>query len=322
MKPQQIAVLVVAATIGLMLFLLFVYGRPRRTEQEPLPANFHRGDPDNVLETSRLAKIQTWGFASALFIAGFMSIYFVQEPFREAHWERKFLRESVERGEFEFGVESANCASCHGPKGEGAFAFTDPAWPAPPLNNEFHRYTRQDIRRIIEMGRPGTPMPAWGVAFGGPLNDQRIDDILNYLESIQVPAEEKYELPAGLADGRAIYAQKCAVCHGPDARGQALGRPLPTFYAADLTTEFHRLGVKVLQERIMVKDPALDAARARQLALARPLPEIMAAGEEAAKSTVEKGRANTPMPAWKNRITDDQIAAVVAYLRSIQRVPS
>lgn len=302
-----------------MLVLLFVYGRPRRATQEPMPANFSRGDPDEILEKSRLARIQTWGLASAIFCAGFLTIYFVIEPFREAQWEQKFQDESIARGKEEFGPDGINCAQCHGAEGEGGFAATDASWPAPPVNNEIHRYTRTEIRRIIEAGRPGTPMPAWGIAFGGPLNDQRLDDVVNFLESIKVDEKDKYELPASVTDGKAVFDQKCAQCHGPAARGQALGKPFPTFYAPDLTTEFYRMGVKVLQENAMAKDPTLTADVARAQAAAKPMAEILAEGEKAARNTIEKGRQNTPMPGWENRITEQHIDAVIGYLRSIQR---
>lgn len=323
MRPQQLAVLVVVATLGLLVVLLLVYGRPRRSAQEPPPANFAKGDPDSVLEGSRLQKILIWGLASALFIAGFLVLYSLVEPFREARWTNKFQNESVERGHFEFNPAAfpgnnsgANCAACHGPQAQGGFASTDPSWPAPPLNNVLSRYTKTEVTRIIKMGRPGTPMPTWGVEFGGPLNDQKVDDVVNYLESIQVAPEAKWELPQTVADGPQVFSQKCAVCHGPNAGGQAMGRPLPSFYAPDLTTEFYRLGSKVLAERSKARgDTSFDIK-------AVPVPQIMAAGEEAARNTIVKGRPNTPMPSWQNRIRPEQIDAVVAWLKSIQRMPS
>lgn len=324
MNPQTIAIVVVAATLGLLLVLTFAYGRPRRSQQEALPPNFSKGDPDSVLEHSRLGRIGAWGLASAIFITGFFSVYWVIEPFRESQWDAKFLKESIDRGKHEYEVDAA-CNRCHGPDGGGGYASTDTTWPAPQLNNEFGRYTRAEIRRIVEQGRPGTPMPAWGIAFGGPLNDQRLDDVMNYLESIQT-ADKEGVFPPEMADtemdGRKVYDTKCKDCHGPDARGQALGKPLPTFYAPDLTTSFYRLGLKVIQERLQAKDPALRVDDAKTQARARPMNEILTAGEEAARSTIEKGRPNTPMPAWKNRIGPKQIEAVVVYLRSIQRQPA
>ncbi|HYZ93159.1 MAG TPA: c-type cytochrome [Actinomycetota bacterium] len=339
MKPQQIAVLVVAATLGLLVVLLVLYGRPRRSAKEGMPPNFSRGDPDSVLEGPRLARVQVWGVASAIFITGFLVVYFVAEPFREVSYAKKFLNASVERGEHEFrpdaskGQTGANCAQCHGPDGEGGFAATDANWPAPPLNNIFARYPKEDIKRIITMGRPGTPMPSWGIEFGGPLNEQKIDDIVNFVESLQLPASKKWELPTSMRSGREVFARKCAVCHGNDAKGQGLGQPLPTFFAPDLTTEFYRLGLKVKREEIALDlknqllarhadrtDPTTEEI---QRALdAVPPGEILKSGRKAAENTIMLGRQNTPMPAWQNRLRPEHIKAVLDYIASIQVSPS
>jgi len=335
LRPQQIAVLVVAATLGLLVVLLLLYGRPRRSREEPLPTNFSRGDPDSILEGPRLARMQVWGVASTIMIAGFLTVYFVVEPFRESSYGKKFLSASVTRGEHEFrpeGGSGANCAQCHGPGGEGGFAATDPNWPAPPLNNIFARFPRADIKRIIEMGRPGTPMPSWAVEFGGPLNDQKVEDIVNFVESIQVSDDERYELPQDITSGEEVFSRKCAVCHGTNAQGQGMGQPLPTFFAPDLTTEFYRLGLKVKREEITREirnrllaehadstDPEPEDIQ-RELDATSP-DEILEAGEEAARNTIMIGRPNTPMPAWANRLRPEQIDAVVRFLASRQEVP-
>ena len=339
MKPQQIAILVVVATIGLLLLLLLLYGRPRRSKQEGLPTNFSRGDPDSILEGSRLIKVQVWGVASAIFITGFLTVYFVIEPFREAAYGKKFLTASITRGEHEFkpntaeGQTGANCAQCHGANAEGGFAATDPSWPAPPLNNVFARYTRDEILRIVRMGRAGTPMPSWGIEFGGPLNEQKVEDIVNYIESVQVAEDKHWELPADVKSGREVFARKCAVCHGDNAKGQAMGQPLPTFFAPDLTTEFYRLGLKV--KRVEITTEMRNAALARHADNPDPTDEqvqarldavsdadIMKAGEEAARNTILKGRPNTPMPAWQNRLREEQIEAIIDYLRGLQTTTS
>jgi len=338
MRPQQVAVVVVLATLGLLVVLLLLYGRPRRALQEGLPTNFSRGDPDSVLEGSRLQKAQIWTFVSLFIITGFLVVYFVVEPFREVAYTKKFLQASEDRGEVEFrpntaeGQTGANCAQCHGPNGEGGFAATDPAWPAPPLNNIFARYTLDEITRIVTMGRPGTPMPSWGIEFGGPLNDQKIEDIVNFVQTLQVGDDEHWELPEDVRDGREVFEQKCAVCHGNDAQGQGLGQPLPTFFAPDLTTEFYRLGLKV--KRVEVELELRNRLLAERADRTEPTDEeianaiealsddqIMDAGEEASRNTILQGRENTPMPAWLNRLRAEQIEAVVNYLRSIQRTP-
>ena len=339
MRPQQIAVLVVAATLGLLVVLLLLYGRPRRSREEGLPTNFSRGDPDSVLEGPRLHKLLNWGLASVIVCTGFLVVYFAIEPFREASYARKFLSASEGRGEIEFrpnaaeGQQGANCAQCHGPEGEGGFSATDPSWPAPPLNNLFARYPRADIKRIITMGRPGTPMPSWGIEFGGPLNDQKVEDIVNFVESFQLPTDERFELPADIRSGAEVFARKCAVCHGTNAEGQGMGQPLPTFFAPDLTTEFYRLGLKVKREdltrdirnRLLAEhadrtDPTSEEIQSALDAV--PPDEILESGRVAAENTILRGRPNTPMPAWQNRLHPEQIEAVIDYIASLQQVPS
>jgi len=77
-------------------------------------------------------------------------------------------------------------------------------WRAPALNTVFLRYPdtdennrtgREQIKQILVFGRPGTPMPAWGTAYEnvpstGAKNNQAIEDLLNYLESIQLSSDE------------------------------------------------------------------------------------------------------------------------------------
>lgn len=325
MSPQQIAVLVVAVTLGVLVLLLLLYGRPRRTRREGIPSNFSTGDPDSVLEGKRLQRVQVWGVASAIFVTGFLAVYFVVEPFRQEAYSEHFHEKSVERGE-EVYFEEANCAQCHGGDASGGFAATNPDWPAPPLDNVFYRYTRDEVKQIIEQGRQGTPMPAWAVPFGGPLNEQKINDVLNYLEELQVPKDERFELPADLTDGEEVFARKCAVCHGPNAEGAAMGEPNPTYYAPDLTTEFYRLGLKVkrleLEQQLREELNAEPTEEQVDAAMAEATDEEMIeAGEEASRTTIIQGRRPTPMPGWLNRITEEQIEAVVDYLRSIQEVP-
>jgi mono/diheme cytochrome c family protein len=80
-----------------------------------------------------------------------------------------------------------NCAVCHGPNGEGRIGATlAKDWPA----------IRPDLRvkATIERGVPGSPMLAWSRAYGGPLTDEDINDIVAFILSWQAAAE-----PAELA---------------------------------------------------------------------------------------------------------------------------
>ena len=53
------------------------------------------------------------------------------------------------------------------------------------------------LTQIITFGRPGTPMPAWGVLSGvGALNAQSIKDLVNYVESLSTTSDKAKALAA------------------------------------------------------------------------------------------------------------------------------
>ncbi|HEY3724935.1 MAG TPA: c-type cytochrome [Acidimicrobiia bacterium] len=144
-------------------------------------------------------------------------------------------------------TKSLLCADCHGTDaggGSASYTITPDAlgnlkarpiavtWKAPALNTVMYRFNdctdedvtnkspnclraEQQVTQIITYGRPGTPMPAWGVLGGGPKNDQAISDLVAYLKSIQLsPAKAKAQVLANVA---ALKAQaKSAVSDARD----------------------------------------------------------------------------------------------------------
>ena len=81
-----------------------------------------------------------------------------------------------------------NCAGCHGGmKATGGVAAVHRHRPehrrgagrspgtAPALNTVLYRFSEDEVRYILIYGRPFSPMSPWGIAGGGPMNDQQID---------------------------------------------------------------------------------------------------------------------------------------------------
>jgi hypothetical protein len=66
-------------------------------------------------------------------------------------------------------------------------------WRAPALNTVLLRYSRKEVTYILTYGRPFSPMPAWGLDGGGPLNAQQIQNLVDYLESIQITPEDYHQ---------------------------------------------------------------------------------------------------------------------------------
>jgi mono/diheme cytochrome c family protein len=149
--------------------------------------------------------------------------------------------------------------------GATKFVLTDPAhpnlpprtvqWSVPPLNTVLLRFSSSStppdpnapigtaldaVRTIIVYGRAGTPMPAWGLAGGGALDDQQINDLVAYIQSIQLTpqqatkdwqqraeqtarAEGKLDANGNpIVDGQVLFDTNCARCH---TKGYSYGEP-------------------------------------------------------------------------------------------------
>ena len=196
--PLAIAIAIALLAVGLVV--LANSGRaPKTGEVAPNLAPFMSNDE---LESKRLNKTLTWALAVSAIMAIGIPIYFATELGRQDAFAEKFLEESVHRGEELFVEDGTNghgfgCAGCHGVGAVGGNATYNEtntgvsvAWSAPALNDVFYRYSREEVRYWLVYGRQGSPMPAWGVEVGGPANDQELDDLMNYLESIEISQSE------------------------------------------------------------------------------------------------------------------------------------
>ncbi len=89
--------------------------------------------------------------------------------------------------------------------GTAPYTVTDPVtqqvravnWFAPALNTVFYRFDESEVTYILTYGRPGSPMSAWGLDGGGPMNAQQIQTLIEYLKSIQIPREDCSKEEAG-----------------------------------------------------------------------------------------------------------------------------
>jgi cytochrome c oxidase cbb3-type subunit III len=83
--------------------------------------------------------------------------------------------------------------------------------------------------------------------------------------------------PAPAPDGSDLYKKRCSMCHGVDGKG----------YAALKTPDF--------------TDPKFQASMTDQ--------EIA--------DVIKNGKKDTPMPAFADKLSDDEINSLVAYIRSL-----
>jgi mono/diheme cytochrome c family protein len=133
------------------------------------------------------------------------------------------------------------CIQCHGPLGEGCIgpALNKPVFRkeingAP--NPEYEEGTGHDfIKKTVERGRPsnqpGIQMPPWSTSENGPLNDEQIEDVTNFilygdwaqvLENANsaiglgedLPAYPGFDDKAKLAQVKQLMLEKgCLNCH-------------------------------------------------------------------------------------------------------------
>ncbi len=126
-------------------------------------------------------------------------------------------------------IYAENCAMCHGSEGQGRVGATiSKDWPSirPDLT----------VRTIIAQGIPGSVMPAWSQANGGPFTESQLDALVYFVLSWQTGgAPEIINLPTATAippitpipeiegdpnQGAVLFAQNCVVCHGSSGEGR------------------------------------------------------------------------------------------------------
>ncbi|WP_436793736.1 c-type cytochrome [Actinospongicola halichondriae] len=196
--------LVIALTLvaGFVVYAAFNVraGREEVGSEIELAANLKPYLDDDELETTKLDRTLTFGLLTLAIVGIGLPAYWLAEPGRQEGAIEEYDRVFITRGEEQYVAGSA-CNACHGPEGVGGVApFTilddnsefvaQVEWKAPALNNVMLRYDREEVKFILDYGRAYSPMPAWGAAGGGPRTEQEIENIIDYLESIQITSEE------------------------------------------------------------------------------------------------------------------------------------
>jgi mono/diheme cytochrome c family protein len=207
--------------------------------------------------------VGTLSFVITMILLGYVA---VTEQDRMANFSIAYQARTVENGGMLF---ESNCARCHNLDGSGVPGL-GPALNTPELFNgarlqeaNFAGSVDNFVRLTIAAGRPRMsdwaraqsfvePMPTWGETYGGPLRQDQVDALTNYVlnwglafEGGAAPTavavegvgtDISQELPEGdAANGEALAtAQGCAACHvvgptGPawlaanDPNGQGIG---------------------------------------------------------------------------------------------------
>ena len=306
---------------------------------------------DETLEGPRLERMQLLGVLLLITMVIGLPLYWVLEPSRQAGANDQKTETFIGWGEelFETTANGGfNCAGCHGgldaTGGVAAYAVTDSLtgdvtavnWYAPALNTVFYRFSKDEVRFILNYGRPFSPMAAWGAPGGGPMTEQNIETLLVYLESIQLPPEgcpdddfvkdsdpfvcEGATLPAatqdeiasavdrylaanpGASEGEALFnldlasgAYSCARCH---TQGWSYGDPGVTGQGA---FGWNLTGGSVNSHFPNEAD----------------MITFIKGGSSNGKRYGMQAQGTGRMPGFGHLLTDEQIKAIVEYVRSL-----
>lgn len=195
MSSSIVITIVVLAAIAWVAFLGISALRSRGSEA--VPSNLAPGTTDDVMETKRLERTQMGAVLLSAFMAVSIPVYYLTETNRQESFVEEFDHVEIERGH-EWFVEYG-CGGCHGADGGGGAASyvekrtgVTVTWAAPSINDVFYRYDREEVKYWLVYGRGNSPMPAWGLPGGGPLNDAQIEELLDYLSSdeFMIPQSE------------------------------------------------------------------------------------------------------------------------------------
>jgi mono/diheme cytochrome c family protein len=211
------------------------------------------------------------------------------------------------------------------------------SWTAPALNTILYRYSKEEVRFILTYGRPFSPMPAWGAAGGGPMTEQNLETLIVYLESIQlqpegcigdeaftdkgdpavcdggvVPEATRLDIESavaryqadnpGASEGEALFnlpiasgAYSCARCHTP---GWSYGQP-----GVDAQGAF---GWNLT-----------GGATNSHFASEQDMIAFVTAGSRNGARYGLQSQGTGRMPGFGHVLTDEQIKAIVEYVRGL-----
>jgi mono/diheme cytochrome c family protein len=303
---------------------------------------------DEAMEGPRLERMQLLGLLLLAVIVIALPLYWVLEPDRQAG-AREGLQEKLAGWGEELFQTTANhgfnCAGCHGGMnavgGSAAYTLTNPAtgevrsvtWLAPALNTVFYRYSEDEVRYILTYGRPGSPMPAWGLAGGGPMNDQQIQTLIEYLKTIQIPREDCSEEEAGdpLCETGHLPAEEQQAIDDRanqlveegtyDSYGEALFNmdlASGAFSCARCHTNGYSYGDPGVPGQGAFGWNLTGGSENTRFPNEADQVEFVQTGSEQGVGYAPQAQGTGRMPAFGTMLTDQQIQAIVEYVRGLK----
>jgi cbb3-type cytochrome c oxidase subunit III len=201
------------------------------------------------------------------------------------------VSEQVAAGGHDF-VQFA-CAQCHGEQGQGGISPDVPA-----LTGAGQELTVAQLQHIINhgLGESANPTKSYMPVWGEVVSNQQVSDLVAYIRA-GLPPVAGAEPPLVPTDqgepvaGAALYGKYgCINCHGPNGLGgvpnpQSPDKAIPPLSGADFFSEFNT-----------------DAK----------IKEIIRTGSVLGSAPI------VSMPHWGGILSDDQLNALVAYIKTLK----
>lgn len=344
--------ILLASLAGWILYGIFNFrsGRAEIGAEQKLAANRKPYYDDEVLEGPRLERVQLLGILFLVVVTIALPLYWVLEPNRQAEAKFGFEKRFANWGGKLFAPTAEggyNCAGCHGGMnatgGVAAYSVTDPttgevkavSWKAPALNTVLYRYTEDEVRFVLNYGRPFSPMSAWGTIGGGPMNEQSVQTLIDYMKSIQIPQEgcevsgtRSYYNPTCL-DGRMPEAKNKEIMAEADrlVKAGTYGSVGEALFNLDLSAGAYSCA-RCHTKGWSYGDPQATGGGAfgpnltggssvRQFPNKAEMLTFLKAGSELGKRYGEQGQGSGRMPGFGQVYTDDQLQLIIDYVRSL-----
>jgi mono/diheme cytochrome c family protein len=331
-------------------------GRDEVGSEVELAANRKPYYDDEVLESSKLERTQLLAVLFLAVIAISLPLYWMFEPQRAENaqegWDKRFA--GIGAGLFATTAEGGfNCAGCHGGMkatgGPAPYTITDAktnevkavTWRAPALNTVLYRFSEDEVRYILIYGRPGSPMSPWGVDGGGPMNEQQIQTLIEYLKSIQLKPEgclgtedfTKKGDPAVCDGGILPESERTAIDKAAKDSMKAAeeaGTPITmgeALFNLDLNNGAYSCA-RCHTEGYSWGDPGVTGqggyaynltggSTAQKFPNEQDMIDFIAAGSQGGKKYAQHSQGTGRMPGFGHYYTEEQLKAIVEYVRSL-----
>jgi putative heme-binding domain-containing protein len=213
-----------------------------------------------------------------------------------------------------------NCAGCHGPDGDLISGVS-------LGSGKFRRAQGDnDLRRIVQQGIPGTPMPP------GNYTPDQAGVIVAYLRSMATGTTKRTGPPGDAARGKAIVEGKaqCLECHRIGRVGTVTGPDLTGIggmrRAVDLEQSLLDPDTEVRPDNLTVRVVAKEGTKTTGRLMNMDTYSLQILDSSSAKlRTLNKDQLReyevmkkSPMPSYRDKLSAQEISDAVTYLVSLK----